>query len=399
MKYTTSLMCSAVAAVALTVGTSVSADTIKIGASAPKSGPQAGAASAVYWPTLELWVHNVNEAGGLDVGGEKMMIELIAYDDKSQPDEAVKNIQRLTTQDKVDFLAAPYTTGLNLATAPLIARAGLPQIVATGNLNNLEPFVSKWPNTFWLLGRSSDLSTGIVGTLTEMREKGEVGSKVALVHVGDAFGLEMMAGGKPAFEEAGFEIVYESSYPLGTQDLAPVISSANASGADAFVAYSYPPDSFALTEQAQVQGFNPDVFYVGVGGALTGFGERFGNSVEGVMAMGGIDPTSEAYKTFREQQIEVTGVAPDYWANPVVYASMEILGAAIERVGSLDKATVISEIQTGSFVTVIGEVSFSDNIVEQVWNVGQWHDGTFYGVNAKGLKPAAEPFVKPAWSN
>ncbi|MDD7972852.1 amino acid ABC transporter substrate-binding protein [Roseinatronobacter alkalisoli] len=397
MKYTGTVLLAVIASAALNAG-SVSADTIRIGASAPRSGPQAGAASAVYWPTLELWVHNVNEAGGLDVGGEKMMIELVAYDDKSQPDEAVKNIQRLTTQDKVDFIAAPYSTGLNLATAPLIARAGLPQIVATGNLNDLEPFVEKWPNTFWLLGRASDLSTGIVGTLSSMREKGEVGNKVALVYVGDAFGLEMMAGGKPAFEEAGFEIVYESSYPIGAQDLAPIISGAKSSGADAFVAYSYPPDSFALTEQAQVQSFNPAVFYVGVGGALTGFGERFGDGVEGVMSMGGIDPVSDAYQQFRTQQIAVTGVAPDYWANPIVYAGMEILGTAIERVGSLDKAAVISEIQSGSFDTVIGQVSFSNNIVEQVWNVGQWHDGVFYGVNAKGLDAAADPFVKPVWS-
>lgn len=396
MKYQGITAFSVAAALALSVS-AVAADTIKFGASGPKSGPSAGAASAVYWPSIELWVHNINEAGGLNVGGEQMTIEMVTYDDKSTADEAVKNIQRLVTQDKVDFLVAPYTTGLNLATAPLIAKAGFPQIVATGNLNNLDPFVAKWPNSFWLLGRSSDLSTGIVETLSEMREKGEVGSKVALVYVGDAFGLEMLAGGKPAFEEAGFEIVYETSYPLGTQDLAPVISGAKASGADSFVAYSYPPDSFALTEQAQVQSFNPDVFYVGVGGALTGFGKRFGASAEGIMSMGGVDPDDDAYKAFRASHIEVTGVEPDYWANPVVYASMEVLGAAIERVGSLDRAAVIEEIQTGSFETVIGDVTFQNNIVEQVWNVGQWHDGVFYGINAKGLAPKSEPFVKPDW--
>ncbi len=384
---------------AMLIGGQAIAGSVKIGVSAPKSGPQAGAAGAVYWPTIELWAENVNKAGGIDVGGEMMTVELVEYDDKSAPEEAVKNIQRLATQDKVDFLAAPYSTGINLATAPLIAKAGYPQIVATGNLNDLEPFVQKWPNTFWLLGRATDLSTGIVGTLSEMRDAGEIGNKVALVHVADAFGLEMMAGGKPALEAAGFEIVYETSYPLGTQDLAPVISGAKEAGPDAFVAYSYPPDSFALTEQAQVQGFNAKVFYVGVGGALSGFGQRFGDAVEGVMAMGGVNPEDPAYEAFRKEHIELTGVEPDYWANPVVYASMEILKQAIERVGSLDREAVIAEIQGGTFETVIGEVSFDNNIVGQVWNVGQWHDGVFHGINAKGIEPAAEPFVKPAWPN
>ena len=384
------------AGLALAAG-AAGAEPITIGVSAPKSGPQAGAAGAVYWPTIELWAESVNKAGGIKVGDETMPVELVEYDDKSTPEEAVKNIQRLAMQDEVDFIAAPYTTGINLATAPLIARAGYPQIVATGNLNELEPFVEKWPNTFWLLGRASDLSTGIVGTLTEMRDAGEIGNRVALVHVADAFGLEMMAGGKPALEEAGFDIVYETSYPFGTQDLAPVISGAKEAAPDAFVAYSYPPDSYALTEQAQVQGFNPKVFYVGVGGALSGFGERFGDAVEGVMAMGGIDPQDPAYRSFREEHVALTGVEPDYWANPVVYASMQILAQAIERVGSLDRAAVVAEIQTGAFETVIGEVSFDNNVVEQVWSVGQWRDGAFHGINAKGLTPAMEPTVKPAW--
>ena len=39
--------------------------------------------------------------------------------------------------------------------------------------------------------------------------------------------------------------------------------------ADAFVAFSYLPDTLAITEQAQLLKFNPKVFYVGVGTAFT----------------------------------------------------------------------------------------------------------------------------------
>lgn len=373
------------------------AETIKIGVSGPKSGPAAGAAGAVFWPNIQLWVQTVNDAGGIKVGDTMMPVEIIEYDDKSTPEEAIKNIQRLATQDKVDFIIPPYSTGLNLATAPLIAKAGYPHIVSTGNLNDLEPFIAQWPNTFWLLGRGTDLSTGIVETLTEMRDAGEIGDKIALVNVADAFGLEMTKGGKPAFEAAGFKIVYESSYPLGTQDLAPVISGAKDANPDAFVAYSYPPDTFAMTEQSQVQAFNPKAFFVSVGGALSGYGERFGAASEGVMAMGGVDPDSTAYKAYRERHIAVTGVAPDYWASPVVYASMEILQQSIERVGSLDRAAVSDEIRKGSFETAIGTVSFDHNVSNQVWTVGQWHDGAFHGIKAKGIDANRKPVVKPAW--
>ena len=51
-------------------------ETIKIGASAPKTGPLAGGAAVTYWPAIQLWVHDVNERGGIDVGGTKMKVEL-----------------------------------------------------------------------------------------------------------------------------------------------------------------------------------------------------------------------------------------------------------------------------------------------------------------------------------
>ena len=72
-----------------------------------------------------------------------------------------------------------------------------------------------------------------------------------MVNVADAFGIELAEAARPIFKKAGFEIVYDRSYPLGTQDLSPVVKGAKAANPDAFVAWSYPPDTFALTEQAQ----------------------------------------------------------------------------------------------------------------------------------------------------
>ena len=50
----------------------------------------------------------------------------------------------------------------------------------------------------------------------------------------------------------------------------------------------------------------------------------------------------------------MTGQEPDRWASPVTYASLEILQQAIERVGKIDRAAIIEEIQTGTFDTVAG---------------------------------------------
>ena len=392
-----SLMVSA-ALLAFGAGSASANETLKIGVSASKTGPLTAGATAVYWPNVKLWVHDVNQKGGIKVGDKLLKVELVEYDDKSGPEEAVKNIQRLATVDKVDFIVAPYTTGINLATAPLISRYGYPQLVATGNANELEAFVKRWPNSFWLLGKASDLSTGIVATLKTLRDQGQIGNKVALAHVAEAFGLEMIQSAKPAFKAAGFDVVYETSYPLGTQDLAPVISGAKAAKPDAFVAYSYPPDSFALTEQARIQGLNVDAFYVGVGGALSGYSQRFGKQVEGVLAMGGINPGDEVYKAYRERHKQVTGQDADYWASPVVYSSLQILEQAIVKAGSTDRAAVVKAISTGTFETVIGKVSLQNNLIGRVWTVGQWNNGVLQGVNGLGVDGAKAPVKKPAWN-
>ena len=71
-------------------------DVIKIGQVAPKSGPLAGGAAVTQWPNIELWSKQVNARGGLDVGGKQMMVEIIEYDDKTNPGEHIKAAQRGT---------------------------------------------------------------------------------------------------------------------------------------------------------------------------------------------------------------------------------------------------------------------------------------------------------------
>ena len=390
-------LAASAATLAIAGSPALAQDTIKIGASAPKSGPLAGGAAVTHWPNIQLWMKEVNDAGGLKVGDKQMKLELVEYDDKTNGEEAIKNIQRLATVDKVDFLVAPYSTGLNIAAAPAIAKYGYPQIATTAATDGVKDFAGRWPNSFWMLGTSTQLAHGAVEALKKLRDKGDIGNKVAVVNVADAFGLELINAAKPQFAAAGFEIVYETSYPLGTQDLAPVISAAKAASPDAFVAFSYPGDTFALTEQAQVQGLNVGAFYTGVGTAFPAFAGRFKEAANGVMGIGGANVNDEKIKAYFAKAKEVTGSDPDYWASATTYAGLQILGQAIEKAGTLDKAKVVEAIRSNTFDTVIGPIAMSDNINHNVWTVGQWDGGVFKAVAAEGLEVAGDPVKKPAW--
>jgi branched-chain amino acid transport system substrate-binding protein len=390
-------LAASAATLAIAGSSALAQDTIKIGASAPKSGPLAGGAAVTHWPNIQLWMKEINDAGGLKVGDKQMKLELVEYDDKTNGEEAIKNIQRLATVDKVDFLVAPYSTGLNIAAAPAIARYGYPQIATTAATDGVKDFAGRWPNSFWMLGTSTQLAHGAVEALKKLRDKGDIGNKVAVVNVADAFGLELINAAKPQFAAAGFEIVYETSYPLGTQDLAPVISAAKAASPDAFVAFSYPGDTFALTEQAQVQGLNVGAFYTGVGTAFPAFAGRFKEAANGVMGIGGANVNDEKIKAYFAKAKEVTGSDPDYWASATTYAGLQILGQAIEKAGTLDKAKVVAAIRANTFDTVIGPIAMPDNINPNVWTVGQWDGGVFKAVAAEGLEVSGDPVKKPAW--
>ena len=101
------LLAASAVALSMAAGTAQAQDIIKLGAIAPKTGPLAGGAVVTQWPNVELWVKQVNARGGLQVGDRKMTIDLIEYDDKTNPGEHIKLAQRLAEQDKVDFVVAP----------------------------------------------------------------------------------------------------------------------------------------------------------------------------------------------------------------------------------------------------------------------------------------------------
>ena len=88
--------------------------------------------------------------------------------------------------------------------------------------------MKRWPNlTFWL-GLPSEIIDGLVDTLDTLRKDGKIGNKVAMAAVGDQFGIEQSTAAREGFKKAGFELVYDKSYPFGTQDLQPIVKDAQA---------------------------------------------------------------------------------------------------------------------------------------------------------------------------
>ena len=70
---------------------------VKVGVVGAKTGPLAPGAAATHFPPWRLWAHEINQAGGLKLKDGARKVELIEYDDRTQPPEAIKAIERLAT--------------------------------------------------------------------------------------------------------------------------------------------------------------------------------------------------------------------------------------------------------------------------------------------------------------
>ena len=382
---------------ALGIG-AASAHMIKIGAVAPKTGPLAVGASITHWPNIKLWVSQVNGRGGLRLkDGARHKIELITYDDQTNPTEHIKATIRLATLDKVDFIVAPYGTGFNVAAAPHFAKYGYPQITSTSITDKIPQLTKRFPGLFFTLGNTTSFVGSLVNIMAKLRDQGKIGNRVAMVNVAADFGIELRKASIPIFKKAGFKIVFDKSYPLGTQDLSPVMRGVKASNPDAFVAWSYPPDTIGLTKQAKIQNLEVKVYYSAVATAFPVYLKIFGKSIEGVLGAGGLNLDTPALQTYMADHKRVTGKTADFWASPVAYATLQVLEQAIEAVGSTDRKAVTAYIKKGTFTTVMGTWKFKNQVIPSFWTVGQWQNGKFYGVASTGMPGERPVAIKRGW--
>jgi branched-chain amino acid transport system substrate-binding protein len=374
--------------------------SIRIGYAISLSGSNAPGASITVLPNYRLWVKELNAAGGIMLKsvGKRLPIEVIEYDDHSSVDKALEAVERLITQDKVDFILSPWGTGLNEAVGPLLHRAGYPQLAVTA-LSDRAPELGKlWPNSFWFLGTMTGAAQGFVETITKLRSEGKIGNTVAMLSVADQFGIGLAKAARRALKKNGFDLLYDRSYTVEPQNMHAIMTEVTQLNPDSFVAFSYPPDTIAITEQARALSFNPKVFYTAVATAFPLYKQLFGADVEGVMGLGGWNANSPESRSYLKRHLEMTGQEPDRWASPITYASLQMLKQAIERVGTIDRAAVIEELQTGTFETILGPVKLQNNLYKENWWVGQWQNGEFQGIAPATLPGAQEiMFPKPAW--
>jgi len=369
------------------------AKPVRIGYAIARTGPWTGGAQISQEPNYLLWAEQQNAAGGLNVKGVRRPIELVSSDDRSDIETCVRSYEKLMGSDKVDLILPPWGSDANFAVAPLANRMGYPMLAPTALSKKLVDM--KLPYFFLLLQQPDRM----VGALVEMLVANGVKS-LAVVYVDDLFGLENYAALKTALKSTSIQVLEEKSYPGDIQDLSPVLRSIKDKKPDAFIGFSYPPDTILASKQSKEIGFNPKFYYASVGTAFQLYRNVMTPAgAEGVLGMGSwnskTSPAAKAY--FDAHTKKFGGKEPDRWASGHCWAGLEIMQAAVAKVG-LDRKAIRDYVAGNTHKTIIGDIKFtgSENTATP-GTVGQWQNGEFEVVWPVRMATAKLNPNKPAW--
>ncbi|MBN1189702.1 MAG: amino acid ABC transporter substrate-binding protein [Dehalococcoidales bacterium] len=372
-------------------------DKIVIGMSRSLSGPLAQIGDSAFKVIYDTIVPEWNAEGGLNVGGKKMPVELKIYDDKSDAGILTKNLEKLILEDKVDFIMPPVGTAMVFAAAPICNKYNKVLLTAEGGATQLKDALPGMPYVFINLSFSDWYEMPILGELLASK-----GVKTAyVIYIEDLHGIEYSGVAGVELPKHGIEIVKAKSVPPDVKDLSVILKDAQATNADAFLAFAYPDQVMLATGQAMSLGYNPKAFLGGPGVNFGFFHTAFKDAVEGVMGWGTwnakMSPEMQtlADKLYKGKPEELH----DWWGHVLYWAGMEVFKQAVEKAGTLDNVKIRDVIATSHFQTILGDTFYTNQLLAKESHpgeVGQWQNGVFEIIG--GNHPTASfIYPKPPW--
>ena len=352
-------------------GSSVSASTaasenepqkIVFGAALPLTGAISIEGSK-HLNGYKLWEKVVNENGGIEVAGKKYPVEIKYYDFQSDNAIAVKLVEKLITEDKVNFILGPNLSSSAKAVSPVIEKYQIPMIAPSASAKDV--YNDGYKYLFGTFTPDNTICEPMVELAMQLDDPPKT---IAIVTRNDLFPVSLGNATKEAAEEAGIEVVMFDQYSIGTTDYAPLLIQVAATNPDWIFVTGYAQDLVLMRNQMIELNIKAKMISI-VSGAMypefiagTGEGANYitsagwwHNSVtyEGIDVFG----TSANYtKVFEDEY----GYTPDLGCATASVAGC-IFQNAIERAGSLDPVKVRDALAESDFLSFFGPIKFDEH--------------------------------------
>jgi branched-chain amino acid transport system substrate-binding protein len=337
------------------------ADPIRIGMSMALTGGVAPIGKQVL-TALQIWRDDTNAKGGL-LGRP---VELVFYDDQSNPANIPQIYTKLIEVDKVDLLIGPYATNMVVPAIPVLMQFKKTTIGILANAANSKFHYDQY---FSMLPTGPEPQKAFSRGFFELAAAAKPRPKTVAIVAADAeFAQNAADGARQTIKEiGGFEIVSDRNYPPSTADFTPIMRAVKALDPDIVYVAAYPPDSVGIVRAANEIDLTPKMFggtFIGL--LVTPIKMQLGPLLNGIVnnevfvpapafTFPGTLEVLAKYQAIARNQ----GMDPMGWAFPPLgYAAGQVLAQAVEGTKSLDHAVLANYMRSHAFSTIVGEITF-----------------------------------------
>lgn len=277
MRKTTSLALTlALAATAATAG-GVSDTEIVIGSHLDLSGPTA-AGMPMLRNAMQLRIDEANAAGG--VHGRRL--RLVVEDNGSQPQQAVRAVQKLIKSDDVFAILNAFGSGPNAATVKAATDAGVVVFAPWGASGIIQKVGGMSPLVFTTVQNyDSTTAAGLGWAIKAWGSK-----KVGVIYQEGPFGDLVRAGMNQALKAANLTVAAEAAYKVGDIDFSSQVARMKAADVDLILAGTVVRETIGVMAEVKKLGWNVKVLTTipGRSSIVVRLGK---DAVEGLHGLGG----------------------------------------------------------------------------------------------------------------
>jgi branched-chain amino acid transport system substrate-binding protein len=366
-------------------------------------GPMAFVQGENHWAGAEMARDEINKAGGVNVGGRRMQIELIRADTneiQSVPD-ATNATERVITRDKADFLIGGFRSEAVLAMQE-VAMDYKKIFLGAGVEKNYDRY------KYWFRVtpvKAPDLFRTLMAVLDTIgdqvrRSLKKDKPKVALIAEKAVWTEPIVKGLQATLPKMNMDLVGTWQPSAIATDVTAELSAIERTEADIVFTLVSGPVGISLGRQMGERNMKAVAWGINVEGQKDEFWQAAAGKAQFVSTLDTYSEVEITPKTipfvraFKQRYKK----APTY--NAATYDAIMILKSAIEQAGTTDADKLVPVIEKMEHIGTAGTDTW-DKRHDLVWAVGktagiavQWQDGKkvpFWPPQVKGMQPFKMP--------
>jgi branched-chain amino acid transport system substrate-binding protein len=340
--------------------------------------------------------------GGVEIGGQRFMIEIRMSDDASDPARAVTIIQKQIDQG-ANFFLGSFGSNIVLPTAAIVERVGKLMVQAGGGSDQI--FTQGFRNIFGMYPRSTRQFDSMARFLGELSPKPATASFVSTI---DGYGRSQMAGAVSSCEKQGIRVLEKYQLPEKPTDFSSVLTSLRANTPDVLVTTLHDQDCLLLTRQMIATDTNVKLMFDNIGPELASFRESLGRYANGLA----VSVAWDERVTYKDKFFGSAKTFADYYRStqtrPLSHHTAAAAACVItyllamqEARSTTDMASIRKALAASDHETVYNRIKFTPegdgDPIRMGFMVGQVQGGRIALVAPENIRTAPAVYPVPQW--